>query len=53
MPNSLPWRSHAFPFASNVAGNIEDVRAMLLNSLPDMNTIRRQIDIYWRHASWM
>lgn len=53
MPNSLPWRSHAFPFASNVAGNIEDVRAMLLNSLPDANTIRRQLDIYWRHASWM
>jgi hypothetical protein len=53
MPNSLPWRSHAFPFASNVAGNIEDVRAMLLNSLPDTNTIRRQLDIYWRHASWM
>ncbi|KAF8271618.1 fungal-specific transcription factor domain-containing protein [Lactarius quietus] len=53
MPNSMPWRSHAFPFASNVAGNIEDVRAMLLNSLPDMNTIRRQLDIYWRHASWM
>ena len=53
MPNSLPWRSHAFPFASNVAGNVEDVRAMLLNSLPDTNTIRRQIDIYWRHASWM
>ena len=53
MPNSLPWRSHAFPFASNVAGNIEDVRAMLLNSLPDGNTIRRQLDIYWRHAAWM
>lgn len=53
MPNSLPWRSHAFPFASNIAGNIEDVRAMLLNSLPDVNTIRRQLDIYWRHASWM
>ncbi|KAH9989851.1 fungal-specific transcription factor domain-containing protein [Russula vinacea] len=53
MPNSMPWRSYAFPFASNVAGHIEDIRAMLLNSLPDNNTVRRQIDIYWRHGSWM
>ncbi|KAI0305961.1 hypothetical protein B0F90DRAFT_1808515 [Multifurca ochricompacta] len=53
MPNTLPWRSHAFPFASNVVGNVEDVRTMLLNNLPDTNTVRRQLDIYWRHASWM
>ncbi|KAF8498708.1 fungal-specific transcription factor domain-containing protein [Russula emetica] len=53
MPNNMPWRSYAFPFASNVAGNIEDIRTMLLNSLPDANTVRRQLDIYWRHGSWM
>jgi hypothetical protein len=53
MPNNMPWRSYAFPFASNVAGNIEDIRTMLLNNLPDANTVRRQLDIYWRHGSWM
>jgi hypothetical protein len=53
MPNSMPWRSYAFPFASNVAGNVEDIRTMLLNNLPDANTVHRQLDIYWRHGSWM
>lgn len=53
MPSTLPWRSYAFPFASSVAANIEDTRAMLLSNLPDINTVRRQLDIYWRHASWM
>jgi hypothetical protein len=31
--NSLPWKSYAFPFASNIAGNIEEIRAMLLREL--------------------
>ncbi|KAI0272646.1 fungal-specific transcription factor domain-containing protein [Gloeopeniophorella convolvens] len=53
MTNTLAWRSHAFPFASNIAGSAEEVRALLMSSLPDLNTVQRQIDIYWRHASWM
>jgi len=53
MPNTLPWKSYAFPFASNVAGDIGEIRTLLLNSLPDTNTVRRQLDVYWRHGSWM
>lgn len=50
MPNSLLW-SHEFQFT--LPGNFEHVHAMLLNGLPDTNTTRRRLDIYWRHASWM
>jgi hypothetical protein len=49
----IPLLNRIFPFTLPLNESVEEVRAMIFRSLPDVSTARRLIDVYYRHAGWM
>ncbi|KAJ7579668.1 hypothetical protein C8J56DRAFT_795968 [Mycena floridula] len=52
MPTDLPWLSHAFPFTPSIDKSSDEIRASVMQALPDRSTAMRLSQLYYQNASW-
>lgn len=49
----IPWLSHAFPYAPNVTLVSKNLRAEIINAMPDAREAEELAAYYFQYAAWM